>query len=245
MLLAGRISGQREHHGEIVGKAEWDAIIAAAETQRLRAKLKDPERRTNRAARRYLLSRLLRCHHCGTPLVARPRDDGTRRYVCASGPGFGGCGRTTVLAGELEAFVVEAVLHRLDSADLPRSLNGSGSGSDGSEWQAEIEQAQAKLDELAELWADGTIGRSEWLKARAPIEKRQTLAKKRLAALNRTTALTPHLGDAEGLREKWAEMDLSRQQQIVAALLDHVIVGPARRGYNRFDPSRLEPVWRV
>ena len=65
---------------------------------------------------------------------------------------------------------------------------------------------QAKLDELAELWAAGTIGRSEWLKARGQIEKRQTLAKKRLAALNRTTAVMPHLGDADGLREKWAGM---------------------------------------
>jgi site-specific DNA recombinase len=245
MLSSGRISGQREHHGEIVGKAEWEAVITPAETQRLRAKLKDPDRRTNRTARRYLLSRLLRCHHCGTPLVARPRDDGTRRYVCASGPGFGGCGKTTVVAADLEAFIVDAVLHRLDSPELARALNGAVSDSDGAEWQAEIEQAQAKLDELAELWAEGAIGRSEWLKARAPIEKRQTLAKKRLAALNRTTAITPHLGDVEGLREKWAEMNLSRQQQIVAALLDHVVVGPARRGYNRFDPSRLRPVWRV
>ena len=83
------------------------------------------------------------------------------------------------------------------------------------------------------------------MKARAPIEKRQTLAKKRLAALNRTTSLTPHIGDADALREKWSEMNLTRQQQIVGALLDHVVVGPARRGYNRFDPSRLRPVWRV
>jgi len=245
MLLSGRISGQREYHGEIVGKAEWNRIITAAQTQRLRAKLKDPDRRTNRSARRYLLARLLRCHHCGTPLVARPRDDGRRRYVCASGPGFGGCGKTTVIADALEAFIVEAVLHRLDSPDLPRALNGSVSNTDGAEWQAEIEQTQAKLDELTELWADGVIGRSEWLKARASIAKRQTLAKKRLAALNRTTALTPHIGDADSLREKWSEMNLTRQQQIVGALLDHVVVGPARRGYNRFDPSRLRPVWRV
>jgi site-specific DNA recombinase len=244
-LLLARLSGQREYRGEIVAKAEWDAIITPAQTQRLRAKLEDPERRTNRAARRYLLTRLLRCHHCNAPLVARPRDDGKRRYVCASGPGFGGCGKTTVIADDLEAFVVEAVLHRLDSPDLPASLVDAPPDDDGAEWQAEIEQAQAKLDELAELWAEGEVGRSEWLKARAPIEKRQTVAKKRLAALNRTTALAPHIGDATGLRENWQTMNLSRQQQIVRALLDHVVVGPARRGYNRFDPSRLAPVWRV
>jgi site-specific DNA recombinase len=59
MLMSARISGQREHRGEIVAKAEWPAIISPRETQQLRAKLGDPERRTNRASRRYLLTRLL------------------------------------------------------------------------------------------------------------------------------------------------------------------------------------------
>ncbi len=67
----------------------------------------------------------------------------------------------------------------------------------------------------------------------------------KLAALNRATALVPFIADAKRVREQWQTMTLSRQHQIVAALLDHVVVGPARRGYNRFDESRLPPVWRV
>ena len=245
MLMAPRISGQRSHHGEIVAKAEWPAIITPRETQQLRAKLGDPDRRTNRASRRYLLTRLLRCSHCGSALVSRPRDDGTRRYVCASGPGFGGCGKTTIIADPLEQFIAAGVLHRLESPRLPEAIIRTPNGADGSEWQAEVERAQAKLDELAELWAEGEITRSEWLKARAPIEKRQTLARKKLAALNQATALVPFIGDAKRVREQWQTMTLSRQHQIVTALLDHVVVGPARRGYNRFDESRLQPVWRV
>lgn len=151
----------------------------------------------------------------------------------------------TIVADPLERFIVEAVLHRLDSPELARSLNGNGGDPEGAEWQAQIEQAQAQLDELTQLWAEGEITRSEWLAARPPIEKRLTLAKKRLAALNRTTTLTAHIGNADELRERWQEMNLTRQQQIVAAVLDHVDVGPGRRGYNRFDPSRLAPVWRA
>jgi hypothetical protein len=244
ILISGAISGQREHHCEIVAKAAWEPIITPAETQRLRLKLNDPDRRTNRSARRYLLARLLRCAHCGSRLYSRPRADGSRRYVCASGPGFGGCGKLTIMAVPLEQFVVEAVLHRLDSPELPKALNGSATDPEGSEWQQEIERTQAKLDELAALWAEGAIRRSEWLTARAPIEKRLDLAKKRLATLNRTSALTPHVGEGTELQGRWAEMTLSRQQQIVAALLEHVVVGPARRGFNRFDPTRLHPVWR-
>ena len=66
---------------------------------------------------------------------------------------------------------------------------------------------------------------------------------KRLAGFNRTTTLAD-IGDAAGLRQRWAGLTLTRQEQIVAAVLDHLVVGPARRGYNRFDPARLAPVWR-
>ena len=246
ILISARISGQRDHHGEIAAnKAEWEPIITPTETQRLRAKLNDPDRRTNRSARRYLLPSLLRCHHCGAKLVSRPRDDGARRYVCASGPNFGGCGKVTIMAEPLEQYVVEAVLHRLDSPELPNALNGSVSTDPaGDEWQAEVERAQAKLDELSELWAADEITRREWVKARAPIDRRLDLAKRRLAAINRTTQLTPHLGNASELREQWETMTLSRQKEIVGALLQHVVVGPGRRGFNRFDPARLSAVWR-
>jgi DNA invertase Pin-like site-specific DNA recombinase len=245
ILVSARISGQREHRGEIVSKAEWPAIITPAETQRLRAKLNDPDRRTNRSARRYLLPSLLRCHHCDSKLVSRPRADQKRRYVCASGPNVGGCGKVTIMADPLEQYVVEAVLHRLDSPDLPKALNGNVSTDPaGEEWQAEVERAQEQLDDLADMWGKREITRSEWVTARAPIEKRLDTAKRRLAAINRTTELAPHLGNAQELREQWETMTLTRQKQIVGALLQHVVVGPGRRGFNRFDPARLTAVWR-
>jgi DNA invertase Pin-like site-specific DNA recombinase len=245
MLMSGRISGQREHKGEIVATAEWDAIITPEQTQRLRARLGDPGRRTNRSARRHLLARLLRCGLCGTKMYSRPRSDGTARYVCASGPAFGGCGRLAINADPLDLFVVEAVLHRLDSPELVAALDGRADSPEGSEWQEEIAAARAQLDELAVMWGSGEISRHEYLAARTPIEKRETLAKKRLAAINRTTALADHIGNATGLRERWAELTLTRQEQIVAAVLDHLVVAPGRRGYNKFDVSRLSPVWRA
>jgi DNA invertase Pin-like site-specific DNA recombinase len=245
ILMSARISGRREHLGEVVAKAEWPAVISAQQSDRIRAKLADPDRRTNRSARKYFLAGLLRCGHCQMKLYARPRDDGTRRYVCASGPGFGGCGRVTIVADPLEQFIAEAVLHRLESPRLPQAITRPRDDAKGAEWQAEVERTQKQLDELAGLWADAKITRGEWLAGRAPIENRQTAAKKKLAALNRTSALVPLIADAKRVREQWNAMTLTRQQQIAAALLDRVVVGAGRRGFNRFDHSRLRPVWRV
>lgn len=39
-------------------------------------------------------------------------------------------------------------------------------------------------------------------------------------------------------------LDLNQQHAIVAAVIDSVVVGPGRRGYNRFNESRLTPRWR-
>jgi len=117
LLLSARISGQREHHGEIVADAKWPAIITREQTARIRGLLDDPSRQAVRAPRRYLLKGLLRCDACGAALVSRPRDDGSRRYVCARGPQYHGCGRTYVVAEPLEQFVTEAVLWRLDTPE--------------------------------------------------------------------------------------------------------------------------------
>jgi len=245
MLLSARISGQREHNGEIVATAEWPAIITPAETTRIRALLSDPDRRTNKVARRYLLVRLLRCGLCGETLVSRPKAGGARAYVCARGPGFSGCGRITVMADPLEEFVVEAVLYRLDGPELAAAMSGLPGDPDSERWQAEIDQSRADLDRLAAMYGRREIGLSEWQAARTPIERRVTDAKKQLGRLTRTTALAGHVGNADALGERWQTLPLTRQHAIVAAVLDHLVVAPARRGYNRFDPGRFTPVWRA
>jgi DNA invertase Pin-like site-specific DNA recombinase len=245
LLGSPRISGQREHRGEIVADAEWPAIVSPADTARVRAILSDPSRRTNRTARRYLLVRLLRCGLCGETLVSRPTSGGVRRYICARGTNFSGCGHTFIQAGTLELFIVEAVLYRLDTPELAAALTRSASDPVADRCQAELVEAQAHLDELARAYGERSIGLSEWLIAREPIEARVTSAKKQLARLSRVSALDGHVGHGSTLRDAWPGLPLTRQRAIVAAVLDHAVIGPGRRGYNRFEPDRVTPVWRI
>jgi len=86
---------------------------------------------------------------------------------------------------------------------------------------------------------------SEWRTAREPIEQRLTQARKQLAKLTHTTALDGLVGNADTLSAAWNNLDLTRQHAILAAVLDHIVVGPARRGYNApLDETRLHPLWR-
>lgn len=245
-LKRPRLAGLREHNGEIVAEAEWPAILTPPESARIRSILDDPDRRTNKVARRYLLARLLRCGLCGETLVSRPKQGGVRAYQCARGPGFSGCGRLSVKADPLEAFVVEAVLYRLDSPELAAALSAEPGDPDAERWQAEMDQSRAELDQLAAMYGRREISLSEWQAARAPVERRISEAKKELGRLTRASAIAGHVGHAAELRDRWQNLPLTRQHAIVAAVLDHLAVAPAPvRGSNRFDPSRLAPVWKV
>jgi DNA invertase Pin-like site-specific DNA recombinase len=244
-LQRPRYAGQRDRKGEIVSKAEWPAIISPTDSARVRALLSDPERRTNKVARRYLLVRLLRCGYCGETLVSRPKQGGARAYQCVKGPGFSGCGRLSVMAEPLEQFVVEAVLYRLDTPELAAALAGEPGDPDAERWQAEVDQSRAELDEIAAMHGRREISLSEWRAAREPVERRITDAKKELGRLNRTSALAGHVGNADELRGLWETLPLTRQHAIVAAVLDHVTVAPGRRGFNGFDSGRFTPVWKL
>ena len=109
ILKSARIGGQREHQGVIIGPATWEAIVTPAESSRLRALFAERSRRHAQPPRRNVLMGLLRCGLCGANLVGRPRN-GRRMYICASGPGFHGCGKIGRLAEPIEELVTAAVL---------------------------------------------------------------------------------------------------------------------------------------
>ena len=244
MLRSARISGQREHRGEILGEAEWTAIIAPQQTSRIRAVLDDPARRFRRSPRRYVLSGLLRCHACHGRMLGRPTGDGTRRYVCTKGAAFSGCGKTFVNAEGVEDLIARAVLMRLDSDEMSAALAGKAVVGDAV-WEQEAAAAQAELEELAELKGRRVISTAEWLTARGPVLARLEASRRNVVEDTSDLTLRGVVGHGQALSREWANLPLTRQQAIIATVLDHAVVGPGRRGYNRFDPSRIAPVWRA
>jgi site-specific DNA recombinase len=245
MLVSPRVSGQREHRDEIVATAEWPAIITPDETARLRTLLRDLARRKNRTVRRYLLKGLLRCHACGSRLIARPRQDGARRYGCGRGPGLPGCGKTWTLAEPVETFVVDAVLYRLDTPGLAASLASPVESQTARDDADQLERDERQLDELATAYGERAVTLREYLAARKPIERRIDASRRRLSRERGMSALDGIVGYGPTLRARWSALPLARQHAIVAAVLNHVTVGPAVRGRNVFDASRLSPLWRV
>jgi site-specific DNA recombinase len=244
VLINPRYYGVRTHQGQPIGPAAWAPIITPEQGEALRALLTDPNRRTNRAARRYLLSGMLRCSLCGSVMFSVPRFD-ERRYLCRSGE-HGGCGKMAVSDVGAEQILTEAVLIRLDSPELHDAI--AGRVRDDEAARALHEQIAAdttQLEELAAAWANKQITGPEWSTARGIIDARVTDAKRRLSHLAGTRTLDAYVGSGSDLRDQWETLNLDRQRAITKALVVHVDILPGRRGARGVDPDRLRPVWRL
>lgn len=116
LLVSARIAGLSERGGVVVGPAGWEPIISADKRDRVQAKFLEKTATSVPARQDHLLSGLLRCGVCRHELVSSARTS-ARSYVCLRGPGLGGCGRTTVLAADVERVVLERVRARTAGQD--------------------------------------------------------------------------------------------------------------------------------
>jgi len=245
-LTNPRMWGMRVHRGQVIGPAVWEPIISADDGERLRRLLLDPARRTNRSARRYLLTGMLTCGKCGNRLSSTPKN-GVRRYGCVMGPDFHGCGGIFIYAEMLERFIADAVLYRLDSPEVHRALSEVPHDDDEVRDLAQaIEEDERRLHDLAEMFADGEISRGEWKAARAKIEPRLTQNQRALGRLSGRDSVVDYMGRGAELRAAWEGLNLSRQVAVVKAVLTGATILPASTpGRKGLDIERVVPDWRL
>jgi len=250
-LLSPRIAGLRQHQGAVVGPAAWPAIISREAHERLTVILSDPARRLNggKLARSYLLTGFAYCgrDECGRKLVARPRDDKQRRYVCATGPRFGGCGKIHRLAEPVEALVREQLFAALDSTDFAATLRARA-GEDTTERKF-LDDLQAGEQALAEAqtahFVEKILDRAGFLRVKQQLEERMEATRRELARLLGAHALTSFPTGGAEVRAAWDAAGFSWRRALLAAYIDRVILLPCVPGLNKFDPTKVKIIWRV
>lgn len=228
-------------------------IISVEDSDRLRRLLSAPERRTNTVqARKTLLTGILRCGKCCSPMVSRPAR-GRPRYVCNDSPGRPGCGGTQVDRTKTDDLIrgqVIALLTENGPAMVERLRRESGADPDL------IEHVKADEDELEALAQDlgnQEISRAEWRAARAPIAARLNANRARLDAQptgQDLSALTKFVGSettpverAAGMVERWEAMTDAQRRPVVTATVEKIVVG-APTVLGRFDPFRFRIDWQ-
>jgi DNA invertase Pin-like site-specific DNA recombinase len=242
LLTAHSTAGLRELRGLVV-PAIWPAILDEATWRRTRAVLLDPDRRTNFVhVRRYLLTGFLTCGRCGAKLVARPRSDKRRAYVCARGPKFSGCGQLGVLAEPLEEAVAAVLFARADSPRVVEAIRAQHARADEEDLLSQLAEDEAALEQLArDHYVDKVIGKGQFLAASQGLERRVAATRRRLLHQGGDAVAAGWTGEGGALRTAWPTLNLHQRRAVLQAFVEEIRLGPAVRGRNRFDPDRITP----
>jgi site-specific DNA recombinase len=246
VLTGAHQAGLRRHRGEIVGKGIWPAIFSRAEHERIVGAL-DGERVRN-PVRSSLLTGLVRCGNCGELMTrngTQPNGSGGRigTWRCAKRPGYANCGQMSVTATPLEDLITDAVLLRLDGPALGKLISENPSSEQDDEAAQELANAEGRLSELAETYADGEISKVEWMKARGKLELRVTAARGRLYRRDQSGVLSAYAKPG-ALRGAWPELDVDRRRAVMSAVVESITVNPANRRGPVFDDKRVDVSWR-
>ncbi|WP_214322055.1 recombinase family protein [Nonomuraea sediminis] len=247
LLRSGRIAGLREFHREVVGKANWPAIIDEDTHRRLRALLQSKGRHPGQGPRKYYLTGLVFCS-CDErkPKAMRVSiGHGKPKYSCQPKV-EGGCGGRVIDLTDLETFIRKWIIKRAGDTQTLRELaeREAASQDDTEGVLTAIQKDEARLQVLeAQLASDGDEDEDELIEVVAAVRKVRARLRRHRDNLARLAGATPLIGvDIADLTRRWDSPDgigLDRKRALARLFIERVIIHPTNiRG--RFDYKRVE-----
>jgi site-specific DNA recombinase len=243
-LMRPRNAGLMEHQGQIIGKAEWPAIVSETEWRALVDKLADPTRRSNGngPARRWLGSGLYRCE-CGTPVICSQANR-ARVYRCRDG-----CGKLSRQQRDVDDLITKVIVERLRRPDVA-SLVARDRGDEVRAHEAQAVALRSRLDSLAAFFAQGLIDAQQLTEGTKEINTALTDVRAKIGKIYDGSALAG-IADADDAGSAWLEAPLDRKRAVIDALAAVTLLGgghgrPAgwRPGQSYFRPELVKIEWR-
>lgn len=227
ILRSARISGRREHHGKIVSDtATWPAIVDAETSDRLRTIIDRTAAPTRAIGRKYLLSGILRCPHCGWQLTGRSVEK-TKRYIylcMKKAQGTGGCMKTSISMPKADAVVRDMALEAFDSPEFWKRLTRTDE--DAADVYTELRDVEDDLAALATDFGRRRITREEWHAARAGLVETQERLRRKLEASERLSVLSDLAALPGSMLDRWKALTDGQHRALVEAAIIKITVTP-------------------
>ncbi|PHV64630.1 recombinase family protein [Williamsia muralis] len=237
ILLRPRNAGYALHEGRRIHSGQWEHILDVDTFTALEALITDPARgRSIAFERRWQGSGVYVCGRCSdTMLVSQTK--GVHYYRCASGP------HLTRVADQLDALVSSLAVERLADANL---TSGADDGVDVDGLRTRREALQIRLDELATMFADGTVSGQQLQVGSKRLRADLAAVEAEIAAAQQTSVMA-NMALTEGdIEERWEGLSPDLRGKVIAALMT-VTVLPApkgrRPGGGYFDPDCVQIDW--
>lgn len=228
VLLRPRNAGLIDYRGDILGPAQWPAIIPPDRWKAVKELLANPGRRNNPGSgRRWLGSGLFLCGICGKPVKVHTTSTTARRveylkaqYICRSK-------EVARNVEQVDDVVVAVVLERCSRPDALARLD-TRPKVDTTMLVAQQAGLRQRLASLTDLFTEGAIDAVQLRDGSAKLREQLAALEQQMAAVSQTSALAGIAG-APDPASIWAGMDLARRRAVVDALMT-VRLLPAPKG---------------
>lgn len=236
VLCSARYAGLRAYKGEILGEAEWEAIVDRETWDAVWTILRDPARRRGTPSPRRLLTGVAVCGVCDGTVYGSGGSAEKPNYRCRTS------GHVARKSQPIDSYVTDVIVGRLSMPDAavlfqPKPKEATEQGG----LQEQAQALRARLDSLATEFADGELTASQLRTASARIRERLEGIESKLATAQQVSPLAQFAGRDPA--RVWETLD----DDVKRAVIDHLAVVrilPALRGSHRFNPDTVEIAWR-
>lgn len=234
MLLSPRMAGYRVYRGEIARDSKGNPVKACTPVlkqemwEAVCATLSDPARKQkNVGKRKYLLSGIVRCSSCGQGMNGNNQPYGFV-YVCHNEV----CPKKMIVTGRhVDEMITKLVKAYLAERHLKPLRKWDG--------EAALVDVTNRIAELMNAYGSRELSSEVVFPQVAKLEAEATRLRADKEVWLRETVRPVTVSGA------WPE-DVQRQRAIIESLIVAVVIRPAVKMGNKFQPERVEPpVWKV
>ncbi|MGC5342236.1 recombinase family protein [Streptomyces sp. DT24] len=216
------VKGQYE---AILDEHTWHSVVA------ILAGPDRPEGHANLGKLVYMLSRIMRCGNCGIKISGGSKGGGKFDYACRANDG--GCGKSSGAGLAIDAIVTKLILARLEE----QHVEVKSQPWPKTEELATLNVKKANL--LAQFKENPDMGSHIWPEVRKKEAAIAVLVKERAAYAKKNAK-----PKSSNMVEMWPDLEVEQKNAIAAEMFETIILHPASKGSNRFNPERLQVVWR-
>lgn len=225
--------GHRVHHGKVVARGAWPAILDETTVARIRDLLEAPDRRHHTDSKlHYQLSGAALCGCCRRVLRVKPLGPHRQlRYHCP----WTGCLRVTASLAQMDAFVDEVITARLRQPDAAAVFAAAADEGAANAARRHLDMLRDRLDEhVREATAGRLSARSLGIVERE-LQPQIDAAEREWQRLLTPAALQGY--DPVVLADEWPDLPVGRRRAVILALAE-VVLSPVGKG-GRWSPWRL------
>ncbi|HEY2303221.1 MAG TPA: zinc ribbon domain-containing protein, partial [Acidimicrobiales bacterium] len=186
----------------------------------------------------WFLSKLLTCGRCGHNLF-KARSNGKPCWCCPK-PEFGGCGRITVQAHQVEPLVLRTLFAYVDGLELA-DLVAEGDSDLRADIMTRLAEMDLKATEYRDMLHCGELDRRGYGQLVDRVNSDRADLTDRLGELSSHSVLSDYAGQPGTLEDEWSqpEMTVDRQRAIINAALAPIVVVASRTRGPKWDTERV------